>query len=60
VKLEDSLGVHWGIGKAIHRAEIRLDEPRDWEAPLVAGANAATARSYVRGPELDCWHLGQK
>ena len=27
VKLEDSLGVHWRIGKVIHGVKICLDEP---------------------------------
>ena len=31
MKFEDSLGVNWRIGKAIHKVKIRLDEPRAWE-----------------------------
>lgn len=28
--------------------------------PLVAVANAAAAGFYIRGPQLECWHPGQK
>ncbi len=58
MKFEDSLGVNWRTGKAIHKVKIRLDEPRAWK-PFGASSNPAAASFYIRGPEPKGWHRGQ-
>ena len=50
IKLEDSLGVHRRIGKAIHKVKIRLDEPGDEEA-LSCWFKSSRGQFYIRGPE---------
>jgi len=48
----DSFGVHWRIGKAIHKVKIRLDEPRDREA-LGVGTNSAVGSFLYQRPATE-------
>ena len=43
MKFEDSLGVHWRIGKAIHGVKIRLLYQRPGTEGLTSGAEAGAA-----------------
>ena len=52
MKLEDSSGVHWRIAKAIHKAKIQLDEPRDYKT-LSRWCKSSGCQLLYQGPGIE-------